>query len=78
MPNEKIVEILKAQFIPADFDLQPGTRLLSSGVISSLAMVDLLTALETEFKVSFESDELIPENFDSVQAICELMQRKLV
>lgn len=43
--------------------------LLMAGIIDSLKMMDLITYLEKEFGVSIDDDELMPENFDSIDAI---------
>lgn len=47
--------------------------LIETGVIDSLALVELLFAIEREFGVSFPLDELEPENFRSVNRISELI-----
>jgi acyl carrier protein len=47
--------------------------LIESGVIDSLALVELLFAIEREFGVSFPLDELEPENFRSVGRISALI-----
>ena len=52
------------------------TVLVTSGLIDSLAVIDLIGLLESEFKVQFSSDELIPENFDTIASIVELVSKK--
>jgi methoxymalonate biosynthesis acyl carrier protein len=47
--------------------------LIESGLIDSLALVELLVAIEREFGVSFELEELEPDNFRSVSRIAELV-----
>jgi acyl carrier protein len=47
--------------------------LIESGLIDSLALVELLVAIEREFGVSFELEELEPDNFRSVSRIAELI-----
>lgn len=50
--------------------------LLTSGVVDSMAMVGLVTALETTFGITVGDTELVPEYFDSVNAITEFVARK--
>ncbi|KAA3618739.1 MAG: acyl carrier protein [Calditrichaeota bacterium] len=49
--------------------VENGDSLLMAGIIDSLKMMDLITFLEKEFDVSIGDDELMPENFDSIEAI---------
>lgn len=50
--------------------------LLVSGIIDSLKMLDLITYLEKEFAVTIDEDELLPDNFDSVNAIVNFIEEK--
>ncbi|MCA9731247.1 MAG: acyl carrier protein [Deferribacteres bacterium] len=50
--------------------------LLMAGIIDSLKMMDLITFLEKEFGVSIDDDELMPENFDSIDAIESFVAEK--
>lgn len=51
--------------------------LLDSGVIDSLGILDLATYLESELKVQLGDDEMLPENFDSVDSITTFLARKV-
>lgn len=43
--------------------------LLEAGVIDSMAMVDLIAHLEKTYAITIDEDDMVPENFDSVEAI---------
>lgn len=58
----------------SDFDDQES--LLEQGIIDSLTMVDLITFLESSYKIRIEDDEMTPENFDSLSAIVALVESK--
>ena len=49
------------------------TDLLESGLLDSLALVELLVALEQEFQVTFALDELDVESFRTVERIGEFV-----
>ena len=49
------------------------TDLIEAGYIDSLALVELLFALEREFSVSVPLDELEIDTFRNVQSISELV-----
>lgn len=53
-----------------------GDSLLEAQIIDSLAMAELIVFLESTFKVSFEPEELTPENLGSVNAIVGFLERK--
>ena len=51
-------------------------ELLESGIVDSLGILDLVAVLETEFRFTVNDEELVPENFRSVDKIAEFTQRK--
>lgn len=50
--------------------------LLLAGIIDSLRMLDLITYLESEFGVEIDDEELMPDNFDSIDAIVAFLHEK--
>ncbi|MGH7496627.1 MAG: acyl carrier protein [bacterium] len=50
--------------------------LLSKGVIDSLKMLDLISFIEQHFGVKIDEDEMMPDNFESVDAIVSFVQDK--
>ncbi len=50
--------------------LQNDTPLLETGILDLLALLRLLVFLEEHFNVQVDDFELIPENFNTVNAIC--------
>ena len=59
------------------FELEDSAQLIERGIIDSMGIISLLDFLETEFSIQIESDELVPENLDTVESISELVSRKL-
>ena len=55
----------------ADDDL-----LLDSGLIDSMGVFELVSALEEECGVTIGDDEIVPENFSSINAIVAMVERK--
>jgi acyl carrier protein len=49
---------------------------LLTGVLNSIAIVDLVALLESEFGIVVENDDLDPENFSSIHAIVAFVERK--
>jgi acyl carrier protein len=51
--------------------------LLNTGALrpmDSLALIDLIVALENTFSVSFPLDQVLPEHFASLEAIAKLVE----
>lgn len=57
-------------------DFSDDESLLAAGVIDSLTMVDLISHLESRYEISVDEDDMIPENFDSVDAIAAYVSQK--
>ena len=53
-------------------------RWLESGLIDSLGILDLVHFLEEEFKVHITDEELLPDNFQSLQAVATFVRTKQV
>ena len=54
----------------------PDTELFETGLLDSLALVDLLLCLEQEFGMPVSVDELDVEDFSSVNNIAKFILRK--
>ncbi len=49
--------------------------LITGGYISSFDLIFLFAELEEEFKITIPLDEIRPENFNSVDEICEMLEK---
>jgi acyl carrier protein len=50
--------------------------LLESGVLDSLGVLDLVTFVEQEFSVHVADEELVPENFQTIDRIAAFIETK--
>ena len=75
--REKILEQVRGILPPAASPITTDSTLITYGLIDSLALIDLIAALEESFHMKFSNEEMIPENFDSVDAIARLVDGKL-
>lgn len=50
--------------------------LLVAKLLDSLKIIELVVFLESRFNVTFENDEVSPENLDSINAIACFLERK--
>ncbi len=72
--RETILDILNE--IAAGIDFESCTTLIDDGFLSSLDILQLIGALNDEFDLAIPAAEIVPENFNSVDAI-EALVRKL-
>ena len=70
---EKIIEIIKG--LKPGVEVDENTRLLDDHVIDSLAMISLVSELDDEFDVEISAKDIVPENFATVGAIQNLIDR---
>ena len=72
--REQIIEILTEICPGVDFEQE--TSLIDDSLIDSLDIVAVVTELMEAFDVELGVDDLTPENFNSVEAIEELIESK--
>ena len=78
--NEEIKQFIQEELISSqeNVDLGDSDSLLEAGIIDSLGIMKILGFLEDEFSVEIGDDELVPENFESVDTISRLVDKKKV
>lgn len=69
---EKLLELLRD--IRPDVDFENEKSLVDDGILDSFDIVSIISALDDEFGVQVRITELDPENFNSVEAIWNLIQ----
>jgi acyl carrier protein len=80
-PGQTITEQL-TEFITATFPLArkrrlaPHDHLLESGIVDSLGVLNLVGFVERQFQVAVTDDDLVPENFQSIDHLTAFVRRK--
>jgi len=59
-----------------DNELQEETSFLDSGIIDSTGIIELVSYIEESFDISVDDEDIIPENFDSIQNIAAYIMRR--
>ena len=70
---EQLLEILKD--IQPDVDYENCTTLIDDELLDSFAILSIVSELEDAFDVDITPVDIIPENFNSAQALWEMVQR---
>ena len=61
---------------PLDDDLEPEDDLLGSGIVDSMGMMRLIAFIENEYDLKVAPDEMVIENFMTVENIVEYITTK--
>lgn len=72
--KDKVVLLLQDinEDIPNDITI----NLLEEGIIDSFDIANIVASLEVEFNIEFDAEDIVPENFCSVEKIINLLNRK--
>lgn len=70
---EKIMEILKG--IRPDVDFANEKKLIDDGVLDSFDIISIVSEFDEAFDVEIDVEELEPENFNTVEAMRQLIDR---
>ena len=71
--KEQVLEILTELCPGIDFDTE--TALIDDGIIDSLDLVSVVAEFMDAFEVELTVDDLQPENFNTVDAMVEMICR---
>lgn len=70
---EQLMEILVS--IRPDVDFENETAMMTDGILDSFDIVSIVGEINDTFHVDIFADELVPENFDSVENIWALINQ---
>ena len=75
-----LVEYITREIVtsPEMLPIRRDTRLLESKILDSLSLLKLVLHIEKRFGVVVRPDELVPQNFETITAICEYLRTKMV
>jgi len=78
--NAKDIEKVLTAEIVVDSDkksLGPDEDLLEQGMIDSLKIIKLIEFMENKFGIKIVDEEIIPENFMSINSMVKFIERQL-
>lgn len=69
---EKLMEMLKTDYPHIDFEKEK--QLMTDGLLDSMAVVAIITAIEDMFDIAVTMEYIQPEYFESVEAMWEMIE----
>ena len=77
MQIEREVRDFIAKELARELDaVRDDESLLEAGVIDSLGVLSLVSFIERRYGIAVTEDEMMPENFDSIEAIAGFIARR--
>lgn len=73
--TQEVFNIVRA--INADIPIDSSENLLSEGYIDSFGIANIVPALEEYFQIDLSPEDIIPENFTSIDSMISMIQRKM-
>lgn len=70
---ETLMKILRD--IDSSVDYEKEQALISGRILDSFGVITLVSELEEAFDIRIEAAQMVPENFNSAQAIWNMVQR---
>ena len=69
--REKIVKILSE--LRPEFNFEENLNFIEEGMLDSFDVINLVTTLDSEFGISIDGMDVLPENFSSLSSIEALL-----
>ena len=73
---EHVREFIKTSLMVPE-DINDNTSLMSSGVIDSMGIIEVISFIEDNYSIVVGDDEVSEENFDSIEKIAFFIQNRL-
>ena len=67
--KEKITAFIEKHLLESAIEIGPEDDLLNTGLLDSIGVIKLIAYIEEEFGIAVPPEEMVIENFISVQAI---------
>ena len=70
---DELLELLSE--VKEDVDFETEDALIDDGILNSFDILQIISALNEEYDISIPASEIIPENFNSAEALLDMIQR---
>lgn len=70
---EELIELLKG--IKPEVDFENEESLIEDELLDSFDIISIVSAIDEEFDVKITAKDIVPENFNSAEALYNLIQK---
>ncbi len=70
---EALLDILKE--LHPEVDFETCDTLIDDKILDSFDIISIITSINSEYDVSIPAEEIVPENFNSAEALYDLIER---
>lgn len=70
---DELIEILKE--LKPDIEFTKDTKLVEDKIFDSLGMISLIAEISNEFDIEISPVDIVPENFETVETLYNLIER---
>ncbi len=71
---EDTIKKILSEIVP-EFDEYSGNDMIKDGLLDSMQILEIIAEVEEEFKIEIPAEEMVGDNFRSVQAIKNIIIR---
>lgn len=71
--RDELLQLLSAE--NPEIDFTASDELVDDGILDSLTIVSLIGTLSMEYGIDIPYEEIVPENFNSIDAMAAMIQR---
>jgi acyl carrier protein len=76
--RSRIKEYIMQNFVfEENVHVEDDQSLLKTGVVDSTGILELIAFAQKEFKIDFDDNELVADNFDTIDRVTACVSRKL-
>ena len=72
---DELLELLNDTIEDVDFENEES--LMSDKIISSIDLAEIISAIEEHYDIEIDMEYMIPENFESAQAMLDMIEELL-
>jgi len=71
-----VTDFIRNEVVRSQDAIEPSYSLIESGILDSLGVLKLVMFLEERYGIQVDAGDVIPKNFDSIDAICAYVDKR--
>jgi acyl carrier protein len=71
-----IADFIRNELVRSPDPIDPSFSLIDSGILDSLGVLKLVLFLEQRYGIQVDAGDVIPKNFESIDAICAYVDKR--